>query len=436
MGLTPLGLCLLLLPALLMAGSAYRADLATWALGVFAGAVVLAVYDNLFTRRRVLLSVEREVEDKLSLGTNNRVTLRLASRSRLAGRLQVKDDPPPEFVTDRRTQAVRLRPYDTTTVSYHTRPLARGRYEFGAVSVRGQSLLGLTWWQQRFPQRREVAVYPNLLDVERYTALTRAHRLAEMGFRLTRQRGTGQEFESLREYTPDDEFRRIDWKATARRQHPITRQYELERSQTVMLLLDAGRMMSAQCGDMARLDYALNAALMLAHVATEHDDAVGLIAFADTVRAFLPARKGRHQVGRLAEALYDLQPALVEPDYAAAFGLLATQARKRALVVCFTDLVEVEASRRLLAEVSVLAPRHLPLLVTLRDPALVAAARSQPQESFDVYRRAMAAQVEADRETALGVLRQRGVMVLDVPPEGLTVAAVNQYLALKSRGRL
>jgi uncharacterized protein (DUF58 family) len=150
----------------------------------------------------------------------------------------------------------------------------------------------------------------------------------------------------------------------------------------------------------------------------------------------VPPRKGRHQVGRLAEALHDLQPALVEPNYAEAFGMLYGQARKRALVVCFTDLIDVDASRRLLAHLSVLAPRHLPLLVTPRDSNLTSAARRVPEESFDVYRRAMASQVEADRQTALGVLRQRGVMVLDAPPEKLTVSAVNEYLALKARGRL
>lgn len=434
--LTPVGLALLFLPAVLMAGSAYWPQLLWWSVGVLVGGIGLAVYDNLFTRRRVNLAVEREVEDRLSLGADNRVVIRVANRSRYAGRLLVKDDPPVEFATPRRMQSITVEPYDTRMLHYYTRPPARGRYAFGAVHVRGKSLLGLTWWQKRFPLPREVAVYPNLLEVEKYAYLARSDRLEQIGIRLTRVRGQGQEFESLREYTPDDEYRHIDWKATARRHRPITRQYELERSQTMLIMVDAGRMMSAMIGDMAKLDYALNAALMLAYVAAEKDDAVGLITFADTVKAYVPPRKGRQQVGRLADSLYDLQPALVEPNYAEAFGMLYSQARKRALVVCFTDLIDVDASRRLLAHLSVLAPRHLPLLVTLRDPNLTTAARQMPEESYDVYRRAMASQVESDRETALGVLRRRGVMVLDAPPEKLTVSSVNEYLALKARGRL
>lgn len=434
--LTPLGLALLFLPAVLMAGSAYWPDLLWWSLGVLIGGLGLAVYDNLFTRRRVNLAVDREVEDRMSLGADNRVIIRLANRSRFAGRLLVKDDPPADFATPRRMQGVTVEPYATRVVHYYTRPRARGRYAFGAVHVRGKSLLGLTWWQRSFPLPREVAVYPNLLELEKYSYLARTDRLEQIGIRLTRVRGQGQEFESLREYTPDDEYRHIDWKATARRHRPITRQYELERSQTMLIMVDAGRMMSAMVGDMAKLDHAVNAALMLAYVAAEKDDAVGLITFAETVKAYVPPRKGRQQVGRLADSLYDLKPTLVEPNYAEAFGLLYSQARKRALVVCFTDLIDVDASRRLLAHLSVLAPRHLPLLVTLRDPNLTGAARQMPEESFDVYRRAMASQVEADRETALSVLRQRGVMVLDAPPEKLTVSSVNQYLTLKTRGRL
>lgn len=150
----------------------------------------------------------------------------------------------------------------------------------------------------------------------------------------------------------------------------------------------------------------------------------------------MPPRKGRAQVGRIAEALYDLEPALVEPDYARAFGWLRGRARKRALVVCFTDLVDVEASRRLLAHLAGLAPHHLPVLITLRDSTLERAAHRAPTEAFGAYRRAMAAEVLADREAALTVLRHKGVLVLDAPPDKLTVAAVNEYLNLKARGRL
>jgi uncharacterized protein (DUF58 family) len=436
MVLMPLALVLLLVPAALLAASVIMPGAALYAGLVFAGVAILIAYDHLYSRRRAIVEIERRVEDKLSLGTENVVTLHARNRCGWTLALVVKDDPPGDFVTESRTFAQSLPPYDTAAVSYHTRPLARGRYSFGDLHVRGRTLLGLSQWQRRFPAAREVAVYPNLLEVRRYQLLARADRLRQAGFRATRRLGQGTVFESLREYTPDDDYRSIDWKATARRHYPISRQYETERSQTVILMLDAGRMMTTLIGDLSRLDYALNAALMLAYVAVERDDAVGLIAFADEVKAFVPPRKGHRQVGLITEALYDLQPALVEPDYAEAFAALSARARKRALVVCFTDLIDVDASSRLLGHMAALAPHHLPLLVTLRDSDLQRAANAPPQDVAQTYRRALAGQLLNDRATALEALRQRGVMVLDVLPEKLTVAAVNEYLGLKARGRL
>ncbi|MEN6304589.1 MAG: DUF58 domain-containing protein [Armatimonadia bacterium] len=436
MFLTFPALALLLLPAVLLAASAWVPGLASWAFAAAVMAAGLIVIDNRTSRRRASVELERRVEDRLSLGTENLVQIVVRSRCDCALNLIVKDDPPPPFHTPERAHALTLHPYEQATVVYHTRPTARGRYSFGDLHVRGRSLLGLSYWQHTVAAAREVAVYPNLLEIRRYQALARTDRLQQAGFRPLQRLGEGTEFESLREYSPDDEYRAIDWKATARRRRPISRQYDIERSQTVIIMVDAGRMMTAHIGDLARLDYAINAALMLAYVASEKDDAVGLLAFADEIRNFVPPRKGRQQVSAITEALYDLQPALVEPNYLEAFTVLHTRARKRALVVCFTDLVDVDASRRLLANMARLAPHHLPLLITLRDSNLECAAHQMPDEAFSAYERVMAGQVLADREAALGVLRQRGVLVLDAPPDKLTVAAVNQYLALKARGQL
>lgn len=436
MVLTPFALVLLMVPAVLLYAAAWSAGLAAVALYWALGAIALVSYDNRMSSRRVALELERQVEDKLSLGADNPVRIILRSRSGQGALLHVKDDPPAEFHTPERMQRLRLKAWEQAEIVYHTRPSTRGRYAFGNLHVRGRSLLGLSYWQRTFPAAENVAVYPNLLEVSRYQYLARTDRLRQGGFRIMHRMGEGTEFESLREYTPDDEFRSIDWKATARRGRPTSRQFEIERSQTVIIMIDAGRMMTAQIGEMSRLDYAINAALMLAYVASEKDDAVGLLSFADEVKGFVPPGKGHQQVGRITEALYDLQPALVEPDYAAAFGVLHGRARKRALVVCFTDLVDVDASRRLLAHLAALAPHHLPMLITLNDPVLQRAARQAPDDSGGVYQRAVAGQVLEDREKALGVLRQHGVLVLDTAPEKLTVSAVNEYLNLKARGRL
>lgn len=433
---TFLTLALLLIPALLIVASIWHGTLLIWAPVGFATVLLVMWVDNFYSKRRVVLEFERQVEDKLSLGADNPVAILIRSRSGRAGQLTVKDDPPAEFITDQRIHTLTLQPYEQARFVYHTRPTQRGRYMFGNLHVRGLSLLGLSYWQRTYPVAQAIDVYPNLLEIRRYQHLAQTDRLQATGFRVLRQLGAGTEFESLREYTADDEFRSIEWNATARLHRPVSRQYEIERSQTMLIMVDSGRMMSAEIGDMARLDYAINAALMLCYVATQQDDTVGLIAFSGTVKRFVPPRKGLGQVGRVTESLYDLEAELVESNYTEAFGLLHGRARKRALVVCITDLVDVEASKRLLANLVALAPHHLPLLITLRDSNLERTAQQMPEEPFEAYQKAMASQVLADRETALAMLRQHGVLVLDAPPDKLTMAAVNRYLSLKTHGRL
>ncbi len=434
--LSLLGLAILLIGPLLIGASAYFPSLAAVGGGWIGGVVVVAIVDNLLSRRVSRVVARRVVSDRLSLGTENRIEIHLHSRSRLSLTLLVKDDPPWQFNTPVRQQRLRLAPFDARRISYVTIPQARGDYQFGDLHLRGRSRLGLSWWQRRIPAEEQVKVYPDLLQIRRYDLLARSDRLLQVGFRRLRHLGEGTEFESLREYVPDDDFTDIDWKATARRNKPITRQYEIERSQNVILMVDAGRMMCAELNGMSKLDYAINAALMLAYVAVQKDDAVGLVVFADEIQSFVPPRKGSAQVGRLLEQLYAVQPTMQEPDYAAAFSLLANRARKRALIVVFTDLIDPQASRQLLAHTAALYPHHLPLVVTLRDPRLHGLAGQIPQQESDAYQRAVAADLLTHRQEALSALRQRGASIIDALPERLTVSAVNRYLALKARGRL
>ncbi|MCE5216011.1 DUF58 domain-containing protein [bacterium] len=448
MQLTLSGLALLLGAVPVFLSSAYEPRLARVGGWWMAAVVLLALLDALVTRRVARVEALREVDAKLSLGAANRVRIKLRNRSRWPLKLQVKDSPPVRFRTPERMRSLSLEPFGSGEVTYVTTPLERGDFTFGDLYLRGRGRLGLTAWQRRLPATQEVKVYPNLVEVERYDLLARSQRLTEVGFHALRQRGEGTQFESLREYVPDDEFRSIDWKATARRGKPITRQYEVERSQNVILMLDTGRMMRAQVSSrppgtaggeplpMSKLDHGINAALLLAHVAVAHDDAVGLVAFGSSLHCFLPPRKGRAQIGRLVDQMYALQPALEEPDYPLAFSLLTQRSRKRALVVVFTDLVDADASQRLLAQLVALRPRYLPLLVTLRDGDLERVARGVPAQVEGAYQKAVAGQVLAARETALARLRARGVLVVDVPAGTLSVAAVNEYLRLKNTGRL
>jgi uncharacterized protein (DUF58 family) len=377
--------------------------------------------------------VERNHENKLSLGVQNPVTLLVRNRSRRGARFQVRDEAPEEFQIETRVMEGILQPLGMWSHIYHLQPLRRGDYTFGNITLRWLGPLGLVHRQGTVQAVKPVKVYPNLMDVRKYDLMLRKNRLHELGLRHTRMFGEGTEFERLREYLPDDEYRRINWKATARRHRPVTVQYQTERSQTVIAVLDTGRMMQSPVANIAKLDYAVNAVLFLGYVATGKGDRVGVMSFADDVSHYLAPKQGRGQFYRMLEVLYAVDAQQVEPDYRKALMYLAVKQRRRALVVIFTDLSSGASLDSLVAQVSLLARSSLPLVVTISDPDVHMAADQIPTDTLAVYQRASAAQMLDERRLVLDTLRKRGVLTLDVPANQLSLAVINRYLELKGR---
>lgn len=313
------------------------------------------------------------------------------------------------------------------------RPTRRGRFTLGDVHARLSGRIGLAERAVRFPAALDVRVVPGLAEMAEAAKVLRRAAQREAGLRRTRLRGQGTAFESLREYVRGDDPRHVDWKATARHEKLICRQYEVERSQSVMFLIDAGRWMTSEVDGLTRLDRVLNAALLLAHVASRRDDRVGVLVFSDTVHRFVPPGKGRAAVERLLEAVFDVEPRLVESDYRGAFAHLAARHRKRSLLVLFTDVLSRDQSRIVIEECMRSAGRHLPLAVTLRDVGLDTLAERVPENASAAYCQAAAEELLLEREQALATMRRAGVHVLDVPPALLAPSVVDRYLELKSR---
>lgn len=314
----------------------------------------------------------------------------------------------------------------------------RGDALLGEMAVRVQTPLGLASRTFHHVTTDRVLVAPSLAGVKRFRWLAVHHRLATVGVRNTPRRGEGRSFSRLRDYTAGDDPRHIDWKATARRGHPITREFTVEQSQTVYILVDAGRSMTQLSGRYPRFEYALSAALLLADVTIHAGDRVGALVFDDQLRALVPAQRGITALHALRNALVPLQPTLVEPDYATAFRTLAQRQRKRALIVLVTDVIDARAARSLLGHLTRGASRHLAIVVALRNDALLHAASSlaPTSRSADLYASGAAEELVAERLTALQRMRDAGVVVLDVAPDAMAAAVVNQYLELKSRGAL
>lgn len=427
---------LLLSGALLVAGSGLARALLWLTLLYFLVVVVLIAVDLIMTPDPQQIEVERLHDTKLSLGAENLITVLLANRSRYNLRFTLRDEYPYQFHSDTVVVAGNLPGYDICEAQYHVRPLQRGDYQFGDINLRYRSLLATFVRQARYPAQAQVKVYPNVLEVRKYDLLARKGLLFELGLRQARIYGVGTEFERLREYNTDDEFRRINWKATARRGKPIAIEYETERSQYVVSVIDTGRLMRPPIGDLAKLDYVINTALLLAYVASLKGDHIGMLTFADDVGTYLAPRRGKSQFYRMLEALYNVQFEPVEANYARALGYLSIKHKRRSLIVVFTDLVTLEAARPLIANLSRLAKRHLPLCVTISDPNITRFTGQPVRTSDDVYRRAMAEMLLDERKVVLDTLNRSGVLTLDVPADKLTVSVINTYLELKGRGQL
>ena len=399
--------------------------------------IVVTAIDYFWSEKPRVFRVERDLEDRFAMGAENKVTIRVTNRSDRTVTFIVKDEHPAKMeILDSREAQLTVPRGRTQSRTYGLLPTARGSYGFGDTAVRFRTRLGLLWRQLNYPTARAVSVYPDIREARKHELYAHRNRRPEPGLRRMRVRGQGREFESLREFVIGDEIRHISWAATARRGKLITRQYTIERSQNIVVLLDTGRLMTARIGKLTKLDHAINATLSIAYVAASGGDNVGLVAFSRRVVSYLPPRRGHDQINRVMESLYNIEPQMIEPSYARAFNFFNTNCHRRSLVVILTDLVDRDASAELLAHTSKLIPRHLPLIVTIGDTDLGELVHSRPSSAVDVYRQAVAEEILHQREEALARIRHAGGLALDVPAGRLSLELVNKYLEVKERGLL
>ncbi|HJR63499.1 MAG TPA: DUF58 domain-containing protein [Gemmatimonadaceae bacterium] len=431
-------LALLAAPAWLFSSSAAGALVAT-TLGALVA--IAALTDLLGTPAPRDVLVERVLPTAVGVGDRVTGSYRLTTRSSRAMRLWLHDDLPRGVgrVADGAQVPVELvlSADAGTSVPLDVEGKERGRWALGPVALRVAGRLGLVRRTLRYELPDTITVTPSLAGVRGYRLLSLQHRLRDAGVRSIRRRGEGTSFASLREYVVGDDPRRVDWKATARRRKLITREYSVEQGQTVIIAIDAGRMMTQIAGSLPRFEYALSAALVLADVALHSGDRVGLVLFDDEVRGFVPPLRGAPALHAIRQALIPARASMVEPDYAAAFRLLAARHRKRSLVVLFTDVIDPRASQALVAHSARSVARHLPLVVALRNEQLVEAAMPDATGSIArLFESAAAEELVQARHEAVTQMRRAGVAVLDVAPQAMTAAVINRYLAIKARSSL
>ena len=394
--------------------------------------VVFASMDGLLLHRRDTPRVTREIPEVLALGIEREVSLRVESLVRQ--RIDVFDLHPGAWPAQGLPQRLALAPATASTFSYRLRPVARGDATFEGVQLRLASP-GRLWTQSRIAgDRQRVRVYPNFAPLTRFALFSAEQASRLVGAHLKRRRGEGTDFNQMREYRVGDSLRQIDWKATSRSRKLISREYQDEKNQQLVMLVDTGRRMMAQEGELAHFDHVLNAALVVSYLALRQGDAVGLMASGGESR-WVPPKRGMGAIDTLLRASYDLQPRAVATDYLAAATELSLRQRKRALVMLVTN-VRDEDIEDLLAAVQLLQKRHLVCVASLREHALDQAMEDEVHDLPGAIRAGAVARYLEQRTAAHEALRSHRVMVLDVTSDELPAALVERYLAVKRDGLL
>lgn len=392
-----------------------------------------ALLDLIVTPRLSDMEVYREARAVLSVGARNPIVVMLRNRSRSTVSLTVHDEPPQPSRWDDLPLRVQLPPQQRVAATYFLEPHQRGQSQFGTLFLRMVSRWGFWTLQAERSQPQSVKIYPDIQSVRQIELLARQNRLAEAGVRLSRLRGRGSDFDRLREYRREDEYRSIDWKATARHQDLVSREYVVERNQNLLLILDSGRSMCNEFAGVTHFDRAMNAAMLLAYVALRQGDTVGLLAGDRHIQRWITPVRGRGGVERLIGQIYDLQPAYVATDYDLLVNQLRYRYRKRSLVVLLTHAIDELHLRSITEAMRRLRTPHLVLTALLQNVPLHDRMNQVPESDLEAFQVATAAEMVAAQHEQLRMVQSSGLLAVDCLPEQLSSRLISRYLDIKAR---
>lgn len=395
--------------------------------------VIVAAIDLVSLPKQRHFTVTREHNRVASLRNAHPVQLWVANVTRRLWFVTVRDGMPLELRADPDEFTLQLGPRSRAALHYELHPQRRGAFEATQTFLRVRSRWGLWTRMLAYDVLSTIHVYPDMQQLREYALLARRNRLNLMGLRRSRKIGQDNEFERLRDYTVDDNFKHIDWRSSARRNKLTVRDFQANQSQRVIFVIDCGRMMTNEAAGLSLLDHAFNSMLMLSYVALNHGDNVGLLTFSDEIHTYIPPAGGQKHMNRLLHAAFDRFPRRVESRYDEAFRYLGSHCRKRSLVVLITNVIDEVNSRQVQQYLANIAGQHLPLGAMLRDRRLFDAVDCHALGGTALYEAAAAADILAWRHRVIADLNAKGVLSVDVFPEGLTAPLVNRYLEVKAR---
>jgi uncharacterized protein (DUF58 family) len=383
--------------------------------------------------RKKGIRAERILPERFSIGDDNKVHIRLTNNYGFPVRTSIIDELPVQFQERKWIRKATLGSHEPYLLEYTLLPLTRGEYVFNDINVFAHAPLQLVKRRFIFPAKQVVKVYPSYLQMRRYQLLAVSNRLQEAGVKKIRKIGHSMEFEQIKEYVRGDDYRTINWKATARKEGLMVNNYTDERSQQIYCLINKGRVMKMPFGGMTLLDHAINATLVLCNVALVRQDKAGLITFERNLDTFLPADKKPTQMNAVLESLYRQKTDFLEPDFEKLFSVIRNRITNRSLLVLFTNFESLESLQREMPALKKIAKYHLLLIVFFENTELRSLLEGKTASLEDIYIKTIAEKFAYEKRLMVKELHKNGIPSILTTPENLTVNTINKYLELKTR---
>jgi uncharacterized protein (DUF58 family) len=396
-------------------------------------ALVITDFILLFRIRKGLHG-ERITPEKLSNGDDNELVIHVSNYYAFLVSLRIIDEIPHQFQRRDISFYINISPGESKRIRYTLRPVKRGEYDFGGVNIFVSTPLGLLCRRFVFSSSKVVPVYPSYLQMRKYELLAISNRLTEVGVKKIRRIGHNMEFEQIKEYVAGDEYRTINWRATARKHMLMVNHYQDERSQQVYSLIDKGRVMQMPFDGLSLLDYAINAALVISNIAIRKSDKAGLLTFQNKIGTYLPAAKTNNQMSRILEVLYNQRTAFRETDFSTVYGFVRHKITQRSLLLLYTNFESIQSMRRQLPYLLNLAKQHLVVVIFFENTEMRLLVENEAEDLRGVYHKAIAEKFMYERRLIVRELKNYGIQAVLTTPQNLTVNTINKYLELKARG--
>jgi len=399
---------------------------------IFIGLTIIDIF-ILFRPGKPIYCI-RFTPDRLSNGDENEIRIYLENKYSFSVDVEIIDEIPIQFQKRDSSFQFTIRTGQNKIVKYLLRPVKRGEYTFGSINTFISSPIRMVRKRFQFSGDKTIPVYPSYLDLHKYEIMAISQRLTELGIKKVRRLGHNMEFEQIKEYVPGDDFRTINWKATARKGDLMVNTYQDEKSQQVYCLIDKGRAMRMPFNGMTLLDHSINASLVLSNVALKRDDKAGIITFQHKIGNVLPASKRNQQMALILDLLYNQKTAFKESDFSRLFGFVHSKITQRSLLLLFTDFEAVSGLERQLVHLRKMARSHVLVIIFFKNTSLNELVDNPAENLRGIYHKSIAEKYILEKKMIQKMLSSFGIYSILTSPENLSVDTINKYLEMKARG--